>query len=116
MKKTIYAMVASFALVLSLALSNVAADVTKSFTLTRDSKIKGQPLTKGDYSVKFADDKEGELVVMKGKKEIVKSTYKIITLNEAPSDNKIAYTVSEDGSFTVKRIEFKGSKTAISFE
>jgi hypothetical protein len=116
MKKTISALVASFALVLSLSISHVAADVTKSFTLTRDSKINGQALKQGDYSIKYADDKDGELILLKGKKEVVKSAYKLVQLSVAPGDDKVTYTVDDDGSFHVKRLEFKGSKTAISFE
>jgi hypothetical protein len=116
MKKTISAMVTSFVLVLSMSVSNIAADLTKSFTLTRDSKINGQAVNKGDYSVKYADDKDGELILLKGKKEVVKSAYKLVALSVAPSDDKITYSVDDDGSFHVKRLEFKGSKNAISFE
>ena len=116
MKRLVSGMILSFVLVSSMALSSFGAEVTKSFTLTRDSKINGQLLTKGNYSVKFTDDKEGELVLMQGKKEVLKVNYKFTQLSDSPSDNKIAYSVAEDGSFSVKRIEFKGMKSAIVFE
>jgi hypothetical protein len=116
MKKTISALVASFVLVFALTASHFAADLTKSFTLTRDSKINGQAVKNGDYSVKYSDDKDGELILLKGKKEVVKSAYKLVQLSVAPSDDKVTYTVDDDGSFHVKRLEFKGSKAAISFE
>ncbi len=116
MKRLFSGMFLSLVLVLSLAMSGVAAEVTKSFTLTRDSRINGQLLTKGSYSVKFADDKEGELVLMQGKKEVLKVNYKFTQLSQSPEDNKVAYVVAEDGSYTVKRIEFKGMKSAIVFE
>src|SRR5829696_7627449 len=92
MKKTISALVMSFVLVLSMAVANIAADLNKSFTLTRDSKINGQAVTKGDYSVKYTDDKAGELILLKGKKEIVKAAYKLVPLSVAPSDDKVTYS------------------------
>src|SRR5262245_19484470 len=115
MKRLFGGMFLSLVLVLCVALSGFAAEVTKSFTLTRDSRINGQLLTKGSYSVKFSDDKEGELVLLQGKKEVLKVNYKFTQLNAAPEDNKVAYTVAEDGSYSVRRIEFKGMKSAIVF-
>ena len=91
-------------------------EVTKSFTLTRDSKLDSATLTKGSYSVKFWDDKEGELVVMKGKNEVAKVKYKFMELKDSAPDNTVAYTLADDGSYKVKRIEFKGMKSAIVFE
>jgi NMD protein affecting ribosome stability and mRNA decay len=116
MKKLVSGMFLSFALVLSLSLPGFGGEVTKSFTLTRDSKLDGAALTKGTYSVKFWDDKEGELVVMKGKNEVAKVKYKFVELKDAAADNTIAYTLADDGSYTVKRIEFKGLKSALVFE
>jgi hypothetical protein len=116
MKRFFSGMFLSLVLVFSLALSSFASDITKTFTLTRDSKIKGQHLPKGTYSVKFSGDKEGELVLMQGKKEVLRVPYKFTQLNESPGDDKVAYTVADDGSFTVKRIEFKGLKSAIVLE
>jgi hypothetical protein len=116
MKKMIGGLFLSFALILSLVSFSFAGDVTKSFTLTRDSKLKGTNLTKGDYSVKFADDKEGELVLMKGKNEVAKVQYRFVELKNSPADNAVAYSVADDGSFTVRRLEFKGMKSAIVFE
>ncbi len=116
MKKIVSGIFLSFALVLSLSLPGFGGEVTKSFTLTRDSKLVGAPLTKGNYSVKFWDDKEGELLVMKGKNEVAKVKYKFMDLKDTAPDNTVAYTLADDGSYTVKRIEFKGMKSAIVFE
>jgi hypothetical protein len=116
MKRIVSGAFLSFALVLSLSLPSFGGEVTKSFTLTRDSKLEGASLTKGSYSVKFWDDKEGELVVMKGRNEVAKVKYKFMELKESAPDNTVAYTIADDGSYTVKRIEFKGMKSAIVFE
>jgi hypothetical protein len=116
MKKMVNGLFLSLALVLGLALPGFGGEVTKSFTLTRDSKLDGATLSKGSYSVKFMDDKEGEMVVFKGKTEIAKAKYKFMALKDSAPDNTVAYTVADDGSFTVTRIEFKGMKSAIVFE
>ena len=116
MKKIVSGLFLSLALVLSLAFPGFGGEVTKSFTLTRDSKLDGATLTKGSYSVKFMDDKEGELVIMKGKNEVAKAKYKFMSLKDSASDNTVGYAVADDGSFTVIRIEFKGMKSAIVFE
>lgn len=116
MKKLVSGIFLSFALVVTFSLSAFGGEVTRSFTLTRDSKIDGASLTKGNYSVKFWDDKEGELVLMKGKNEVAKVKYKFKELTDAAPDNTVAYMLAEDGSYTVKRIEFKGMKSAIVFE
>jgi hypothetical protein len=116
MKKIVSGAFLSFALVLSFSLPGFGGEVTKSFTLTRDSKLENASLTKGSYSVKFWDDKEGELVVMKGRNEVAKVKYKFMELKESAPDNTVAYTIADDGSYTVKRIEFKGMRSAIVFE
>lgn len=116
MKKMFSGLFLSFALIMSLALQGFGGEVTKSFTLTRDSKLDGASLSKGSYSVKFMDDKDGELVVLKGKNEVAKAKYKFEALKESAPDNTVRYTVADDGSFTVTRIEFKGMKSAIVFE
>lgn len=108
---------ASMVMVFSLSLSTFAGgEVTKSFRLTRDSRVNGQVLKEGDYAVRFADDKEGELVLLKGKKEVAKASYKFKELKESAADNAVAYSMDGDGSLHLKRLEFKGSKTAIVFE
>ena len=114
--KKISGLLLSFAMVLSLASFSFAGDVTKSFTLTRDSKLKGTTLAKGDYTVKFADDKEGELVLLKGKTEVARVKYHFLELKNSPADNAVAYSVADDGSFSIRRLEFKGMKSAIVFE
>lgn len=116
-RKLAVSLAVSMIMVFSLALSTLAGgEVTKSFKLTRESKVNGQVLKEGDYAVKFADDKEGELILLKGKKEIAKANYKFKELKESAADNAVAYSMDGDGSLHLKRLEFKGMKTAIVFE
>ena len=90
-----------------------AQEVSRSITITRDSKLGTQAITKGDYSVKFSEGKDGELILFKGKKEVAKVAYKSAKLSQPAPDNTVAYTAAGDGSFQVKRIEFKGKSDAI---
>jgi NMD protein affecting ribosome stability and mRNA decay len=90
-----------------------AQEVTRTVTITRDSKLAGQALIKGEYSIRFVEGKDGDLVLLKGKKEVVKVAYKVSKLAQAAADSSVAYTTAADGSFQVKRIEFKGKTEAI---
>jgi hypothetical protein len=89
---------------------------SRSITINRDSKVGGQALPKGNYTIKFTEDKDGEVVVLKGKQEMVKAPYKLTKLEAAPADNTVIYAMAEDGSLRIKRIEFKGKNMALSLE
>jgi hypothetical protein len=106
----------SIILIVTTILPAFAGDVTKTITLSRDTKVAGQPVKKGSYSISFSDDKEGEMVLMRGKKEILKAPYKFVHLTESSGDNKVIYAVADDGSFSIKQIEFRGMKFAIFLE
>ena len=93
-----------------------AQEVSRTVTITRDSKLGGQALIKGEYSIKFVEGKDGDLVLLKGKKEVLKASYKVTKLAQPATDNAVAYTTGADGSFHVKRIEFKGKSEAIVLE
>jgi hypothetical protein len=118
MKRLVTSVVLGLVLASGLAVASPvdAQEVSRSITITRDSKVGTQSLNKGDYSVKFSEGKDGELVVLKGKKEVLKASYKIVKLNQPATDNSVAYTANADGSFRVKRIEFKGKNEAIVLE
>lgn len=115
MKKLVSSMILGLVLATGLAIASPAdaQEVNRTVTITRDSKVGGQALIKGEYSVRFAEGKDGELVVLKGKKEVLKASYKIVKLDHPAADTSVAYTTNADGSFRVKRIEFKGKNEAI---
>jgi hypothetical protein len=118
MKKLVSSVILGLVIATGLAIASPASaqEVNRTVTITRDSKVGGQALNKGEYSVRFVEGKDGELVVLKGKKEILKASYKIGKLDQPAADNSVAYTANADGSFRVKRIEFKGKKEAIVIE
>jgi len=91
-------------------------EVKRSVTINRDTTIGGQEISKGNYTLKFNESADGELVLIKSGKEVAKVNYKITKITKAPSESLVVYSLSSDGKYTVKRIELKGSEMAISFE
>lgn len=91
-------------------------EVSRSIKLSRDGRVGDKALARGEYTLKFAEDKEGELLVMKGDKEVLKTAYKIAQLGAPAQDTSVIFTAASDGSFQVKRIEFKGKTAALVFE
>jgi hypothetical protein len=53
---------------------------------------------------------------MKGGKELVKVSYKLIDLDKDAANSVVVFAASDDGSLRVRRIEMKGSKTALQFD
>jgi len=91
-------------------------DVVKSLTLSRNAKVGSQSLAQGKYSIKFDDKKDGEAVVMKDGREVLKASYKITTLAKEAQDSAVVYAASDDGGFKIRRIEIKGMKVALQFD
>lgn len=107
-------------LVLALAVSLTAAasfaqEINRSIVLKRDAKVGGQVLPKGEYSLKYFEGKE-ELVILQGKREVLSATYKVAKLEKAAPDTSVIYSQEADGSFQLKRIEFKGKDSALVLE
>ena len=88
-------------------------DSSKSITISRDTKVGGQALEKGSYTVKFAEGKDGEAVFLRGKREVVKVPYEATKLPTPAADNSVIYKLADDGSVKVSRLEFKGMETAL---
>lgn len=91
-------------------------EVTKQLIVNRDGKIGGQAISKGTYEIRFEDGKDGEAVVLKGKKELLKSQYKTLKLDQPATNTTVVYRVGSDGALQISRIEFKGSNIALVFE
>jgi hypothetical protein len=118
MKKLISSLIVGLIMATGLAVASPAdaQEVSRTITLTRDSKLAGQSLTKGDYSIKFVEGKDGSLVLLKGRKEVLKASYKVTKLAQPAVNNAVAYDAGADGSFLLRRIEFKGKNEAIVIE
>jgi hypothetical protein len=105
-------------LVMALSLASIASgkEVKRSITINLDAKMGGQVLAKGTYTVKYVEGEDGEMVFLKGSREVVKLSYKTTRLNKSASENAVILKSNSDGSYSIKRIEIKGTDIAISFE
>jgi len=119
MKKLISSLIVTMVMATGLAVASTPAsaqEVSRTVTITRDSKLGGQALAKGDYSIKFVEGKDGDMVLLKGKKEVAKVSYKWTKLAQPAGNNAVAYDAGSDGSYLLRRIEFKGKSEAIVLE
>lgn len=115
MKRLVSSLILGLVMATGLAFASPveAQEVSRTITITRDSKLGGQAVTKGEYSIRFAEGKDGDLVLFKGKKELLKVPYKVTKLAQPATDNVVAYIAAGDGSYQVTRLEFKGKSDAI---
>jgi hypothetical protein len=100
----------------ALAMSAWAQSVSRTLTISRAAKLGSQIIQPGKYNVAYDEKKDGDLVVTKDGKEVMKAVYKRVELPNAPAETAVVFTSAGDGSFKVRRIEIKGSKTALVFE
>jgi hypothetical protein len=95
--------------------SAFAQEVNRTISLKRDAKIGEQSLPKGEYDVKYVEGKD-ELVIARGRRDVLTATYTTAKLDKTPAVTSVFYSQGADGSFHLKRIEFKGKDTALVFE
>ena len=100
----------------ALTIPAIAQSVTRTLTFSRPAKVGGQIIQAGKYSVVYDETKDGDLVVTKDGKEVAKAAYKRTELSNIPADSAVVFVAAGDGSYKVRRIEIKGSKTALVFE
>lgn len=109
-------------LALALMLASVIAfpasgqESSRSISISRQAKLGGQWLSPGKYKVMFDEKSEGEAVVLKGKDEVARVSYKFMELSKSASDSAVVFTADADGSLQIRRIELKGMKMALLFE
>ena len=117
MKKSMSVVLLGLAMALGLAatIQVSAQEVSRSIVLKRDAKVGDQVLLKGEYALKYAEGKN-ELVILRGKHEVLKATYKVTKLDKAAPATLVVYSQDSDGSFQLKRIEFGGKDSALVFE
>lgn len=115
-------MLKSFSLALMLSVVSMIASpafgqsVTRTLVFSRQAKFGNQAVSEGKYTLSFNEKQDGELTLSKGSKEILKANYKVVELDKVAADNTVIFTAAGDGSLKVRRIEFKGSKSALQFE
>lgn len=105
---------ATLAVVLVLAISALvlAQESSRQVTLHRDGKIGDQVLRKGDYTVKVGEGKEGEIIFIRDRHEVLRASFEPATLEKPASNTAVLFAAAADGSYEIKRIEFSGKKVA----
>src|SRR5262249_6561479 len=70
---------------------------------------------KGEYELRYVEGKD-ELVIARGKKQILTATYKVTRLDKPAAVTSVIYSQETDGAYRLKRIEFRGQGTALTFD
>ena len=104
------------AMALGLAVAASAQETGEKITIKRDTKLGTEVLPKGEYTLRFVDGDKGEVVFVQGKREVMKATYAVAKLDKEAVNSVVVSSLGNDGSFLLKRIEFKGKNTAFVFE
>lgn len=104
------------AMALGLAVAVSAQEAGDKITIKRDTKLGTEVLPKGEYTLRFVDGDKGEVVFVQGKREVMKATYAVAKLDKQAVNSVVVSSLGNDGSFLLKRIEFKGKNTAFVFE
>jgi hypothetical protein len=116
MKRWINVVVLGLAVMFGAAATTQAQEVSQKVEIKRDTRLGSEVLPKGEYDVKFVEGKEGEVVFLRGKREVLKATYTIIKLEKDAENGAVVSTANNDGSFNLKRIEFRGKSAALVFD
>jgi hypothetical protein len=103
-------------MVLALAGLALGQEVTKSLSLSRDTTVGSQKLVRGGYTIKFIDDKDGQISFLKGNREVAKANYRLVKLAKPAQDTSVIFNVATDGSYKLSRIELRGESFAVELE
>jgi hypothetical protein len=117
MKRYISSIAAGLALVLALSVASAfSQEVSRKIVIKRDTKLGSEVLPKGEYAVKYVEGKAGEVVFLRGKNEVLKATFTFAKTDQSTTGNMVVSTADADGSYQLKRIEFKGKGAALVFD
>jgi hypothetical protein len=93
-----------------------AQETGEKITIKRDTRLGSEVLPKGEYTLRFVGGDKGELVFTQGKHEVLKATYTVAKLEKDAANTVVVSALAGDGSYLLKRVEFKGKNTAFVFE
>lgn len=103
-------------MIVALTIPVLAQNVTRTLAISRQAKLGTQTIQPGKYNLAYDEAKDGDLMVSRDGKEVLKAAYKRVELSNVPADTAVVFVAAGDGSYKVRRIEIKGSKTALVFE
>jgi hypothetical protein len=93
-----------------------AQEVSRTIVIKRDTRLGAAVLPKGEYNVRFVEGKDGEVIFLQGKHEVLKATFTLAKLDQDASNSVVVSAANDDGSYQLKRIEFKGKSAALVFD
>ena len=89
----------------------VAKERTETLNLTTDVTINGTLVKKGQYKLKF-DEQTGELLIMKGKKVVAKTTAKMEARSDKAGRTEVN-TITNGSQQELRGITFRGENQRI---
>jgi hypothetical protein len=116
MLKYVRPLIVSLTVVALMGLVAFGQEVSKPLSLSRDTTVGAQKLARGGYTIKFVDDKDGQIAFLKGNRELARANYRLVKLSRPAADSSVIFSVSTDGSYKLNRIEFKGETFAVEIE
>jgi hypothetical protein len=116
MLKLVRSFVVLLAIIIIVGLPVFAQEVSRPLSLSRDAAIGTQTLSRGSYTIKFIDDKDGQISFLKGSREVAKANYRLVKLTRPAADTSVTFDATTNGSFKMTRIELKGQAFAIELE
>src|SRR6185503_16190040 len=93
-----------------------AQEVSRTIAIKRDTRLGTEVLPKGEYDIRFVEGKEGEVVFLQGRREVLKATFTLTKLEKDAPNTAVVSSANDDGSFQLKRIEFRGKSAALVFD
>jgi hypothetical protein len=95
-------------------LASTAFASNKGSLMVRENvEVNGQQLSAGEYQLRWTGSgSDVELSFMKGKKEVLKTTARVVSLNEAPNFDS-AVVDHSNGKAAVSQVRFAGKKFAL---
>ncbi len=94
-----------------MSIAVVAKERTETLNLTQDVTINGTLVKKGQYKLKF-DEQTGELLIMKGKKVVAKTTAKMEARTDK-ADRTEVNTITNGTQNELRGISFRGESQRI---
>jgi hypothetical protein len=116
MLKLVRSFVVLIAVTIIVALPVFGQEVSKPLTLGRDAAVGTQKLSRGSYTIRFIDDKDGQISFLKGSREVARANYRLVKLTRPAADTSVSFDAATDGSFKMSRIELKGQSFAIEIQ
>ena len=116
MLKLVRSLIVTVTVLVVLALAAFGQEVTKPLSLSRDTSVGSQKLARGSYTIRFVDDKDGQIAFLRGNREVARANYRLVKLTRPAPESSVIFRVDTDGSYKLTRIEFRGESFAVEIE